>query len=91
MSLPEDVNAAITAAMKAKDAPRLATLRMLKAALMNKEVERGRALGFLARCQTPQGGISYAPGSDDICSWSTMFTLQAVEWFVDGPRVDELL
>jgi uncharacterized protein YqeY len=44
MSLPEDVNAAITAAMKAKDALRLGTLRMLKAALMNKEVERGRAL-----------------------------------------------
>ena len=44
MSLPEDVNAAITAAMKAKDVPRLAALRMLKAALMNKEVERGRAL-----------------------------------------------
>ena len=44
MSLPEDVNAAITAAMKAKDALRLAALRMLKAALMNKEVERGRAL-----------------------------------------------
>lgn len=44
MSLPEDVNAAITAAMKSKDAARLSTLRMLKAALMNKEVERGRAL-----------------------------------------------
>ena len=44
MSLPEDVNAAITAAMKAKDAARLGALRMLKAALMNKEVERGRAL-----------------------------------------------
>ena len=44
MSLPEDVNAAITAAMKAKDALRLAALRMLKAALMNKEVERGHAL-----------------------------------------------
>jgi len=30
--------------MKAKDAARLAPLRMLKAALMNREVERGRAL-----------------------------------------------
>ena len=44
MTLVEDVNRAITEAMKAKEAPRLVALRMLKAALMNKEVERGRAL-----------------------------------------------
>ena len=49
------------------------------------------ALTFLAGCQAPQGGIRYAPDSDDTCSWSTMFTLQAVQWFVDGPRLDELL
>jgi uncharacterized protein YqeY len=40
----EDVNAAIADAMR-KHAPiRLSALRMLKAALMNREVERGRAL-----------------------------------------------
>ncbi len=50
-----------------------------------------RAFAFLARCQAPAGGIRYAPESDDICSWSTMFTLQAVEWLVDGPRLNELL
>lgn len=44
MAIVEDVNRAITGAMKAKDAPRLSALRMLKAALMNREVERGRAL-----------------------------------------------
>ena len=44
MALVEDVNRAITEAMKAKDAQRLVALRMLKAALMNREVERGRAL-----------------------------------------------
>jgi uncharacterized protein YqeY len=44
MSVVEDVNRAITEAMKAKDAPRLSALRMLKAALMTREVERGRAL-----------------------------------------------
>ena len=44
MPLVEDVNRAITEAMKAKDAQRLVALRMLKAALMNREVERGRAL-----------------------------------------------
>ena len=44
MAIVEDVNRAITAAMKAKDAEGLVALRMLKAALMNREVERGRAL-----------------------------------------------
>ena len=44
MALVEDVNKAITDAMKAKDAARLVALRMLKAALMNREVERGRPL-----------------------------------------------
>jgi len=44
MALVEDVSRAITDAMKAKDAARLVALRMLKAALMNREVERGRAL-----------------------------------------------
>lgn len=39
-----DVNAGITQAMKAHDAPTLSALRMLKAALTNKEVEKGRAL-----------------------------------------------
>jgi hypothetical protein len=44
MALIEDVNRAITDAMKAKDAQRLVPLRMLKAAFMNREVERGRPL-----------------------------------------------
>jgi uncharacterized protein YqeY len=44
MSFINDVNAAIADAMRAKEAARLSALRMLKAALMNREVERGRAL-----------------------------------------------
>jgi hypothetical protein len=44
MSMLEDVNAGITQAMKAHDAPTLSALRMLKTALTNKEVEKGRAL-----------------------------------------------
>jgi uncharacterized protein len=44
MAIAEDVNRAITDAMKAKDQARLLPLRMLKAALMNREVEKGRAL-----------------------------------------------
>jgi uncharacterized protein len=44
MAIVEDVNRAITEAMKAKDQQRLVALRMLKTALMNREIERGRAL-----------------------------------------------
>jgi uncharacterized protein YqeY len=44
MAFIEEINRAIAASMKAKDPARLAPLRMLKAALMNREVERGRAL-----------------------------------------------
>ncbi len=41
MSLKERLVADMTAAMKAKDANRLSTLRMAKAALMNEENKRG--------------------------------------------------
>jgi len=44
MSILADVNARITLAMKAHDAPTLSALRMLKTALTNREVEKGRAL-----------------------------------------------
>src|ERR1700741_3786087 len=44
MSLNEKIGGDITAAMKAKDAARLSALRMLKAAIMNKGVEKGRDL-----------------------------------------------
>jgi uncharacterized protein len=44
MSLIEQLNKTLAEAMKARDQARLSPLRMLKAALMNREVERGRAL-----------------------------------------------
>jgi hypothetical protein len=44
MSILADVSARITQAMKARDAPTLSALRMLKTALTNKEVEKGAAL-----------------------------------------------
>lgn len=43
-TLNEKVSADIAAAMKARDATRLSALRMLKAAVMNKGVEKGRDL-----------------------------------------------
>lgn len=42
--LHEKIGSDITAAMKAKNAARLSALRMLKAAVMNKGVEKGRDL-----------------------------------------------
>lgn len=44
MSLEQTLSADIVTAMKAKDANRLLPLRMLKTALMNKSIEKGRAL-----------------------------------------------
>lgn len=40
MSLLEEINLALTTAMKAQDAPRLSTLRMVKTALKNREIEK---------------------------------------------------
>jgi uncharacterized protein YqeY len=44
MSLEQTLSADIVTAMKAKDATRLTALRMLKTALTNKRIEKGRAL-----------------------------------------------
>ena len=44
MSLEKTLSADIVTAMKAKDANRLPALRMLKTALTNKSIEKGRAL-----------------------------------------------
>jgi uncharacterized protein YqeY len=44
MGLADKVNADIAAAMKAKAAGRLSALRMVKAAIMNKSVEKGHDL-----------------------------------------------
>lgn len=44
MSFLDRLTQDIAAAMRARDQPRLGALRMAKAALMNREVERGRPL-----------------------------------------------
>src|SRR5690242_9589260 len=44
MPLVTDISAAIADAMRSRDALRLSALRMLKAALMNREVERGHPI-----------------------------------------------
>jgi uncharacterized protein len=44
LALVDDLSGSIADAMRKHDAVRLSTLRMLKAALMNREIERGHAL-----------------------------------------------
>jgi uncharacterized protein len=44
MAFIDRISDDLTAAMRSKDTVKLGTLRMAKAALMNREVERGRAL-----------------------------------------------
>lgn len=45
MSLTDTIIADLTAAMKAKDVNKLSTLRMVKANLMNRKIEKGGDLG----------------------------------------------
>jgi hypothetical protein len=44
MPLVDEITTAIADAMRRQDQPRLSALRMLKAALMNRDAEKGRAL-----------------------------------------------
>ena len=44
MTLAEKIVADLTASMKAQDAARTSTLRMVKAAMMNRQIEKGGAL-----------------------------------------------
>jgi uncharacterized protein len=44
MSLKERITGDMTAAMKSRDAARLSTLRMVKAAVQNREIEKGGEL-----------------------------------------------
>ncbi|PYS78369.1 MAG: glutamyl-tRNA amidotransferase [Acidobacteria bacterium] len=44
MSLKDQIIADVTVAMKAKDAARTSTLRMLKAAIVNRQIEKGGEL-----------------------------------------------
>jgi uncharacterized protein len=54
MSLKAQITGDMTAAMKAKDAARTSTLRMLKAAISYREIEKGGELAKLLRTQVKQ-------------------------------------
>ena len=74
MTLIADVGSAITDAMRKQDALRLSALRMLKAALVNREVERGRALDEAESLQVVAGLVKQRKDS--------------IEQFTTGGRQD---
>ena len=55
MTLVDRITQDLTAAMKAKDAPRTSTLRMAKAALMNRQIEKHAALEDAETVRVLQG------------------------------------
>ena len=55
MTLVEQITADLTAAMKAQDAPRTSVLRMAKAALKNKEIDKKAPLDDAEAAKVLQG------------------------------------
>ena len=74
MALIDTLAASIADAMRRKDTTRLSTLRMLKAALMNREIERGRALDDAESLQVVSSLVKQRRDS--------------IEQFVKGARQD---
>jgi uncharacterized protein YqeY len=74
MSLEQTLSADIVSAMKAKDQTRLTALRMLKTALTNKSIEKGRALD----------------GAEELAVVSTLVKQRkdSIEQFTKGGRQD---
>jgi uncharacterized protein YqeY len=74
MSLEQALTADIVAAMRARDATRLTALRMLKTALTNKSIEKGRAL----------------EGAEELAVVSMLVKQRrdSIEQFTKGGRVD---
>ncbi|MGH9736772.1 MAG: GatB/YqeY domain-containing protein [Candidatus Acidiferrales bacterium] len=74
MTYIERIQADLTVAMKAKDELRLSVLRMVKAALKNKEIEKMRALSDLESLQVLQTLVKQRK--------------ESVEQFTKGGRTD---
>jgi uncharacterized protein YqeY len=74
MPLVDEVTNAIADAMRRHDAPRLTALRLLKAAIMNREVEKGRALDDAESRQVVQSLVKQRR--------------DAIEQFLKGGRQD---
>ena len=65
MTLVERITQDLTAAMKAKDAARTGTLRMAKAAIMNKEIDKKSALDDAETLKLLQGLVKQREDSAD--------------------------
>jgi hypothetical protein len=65
MTLVERLNQDLTAAMKARDAARTSTLRMAKAAIMNKEIDKKGALDDGEAIKLLQGLVKQREDSAD--------------------------
>ena len=74
MSLEQSLTADIVTAMKAKDVTRLTALRMLKTALTNKSIEKGRALEGVEELQ--------------VVSMLVKQRRDSIDQFTKGGRVD---
>ena len=74
MALADEVTTAIADAMRRHDAPRLSALRLLKAAIMNREVEKGRGLDDVESRQVVQSLVKQRR--------------DAIEQFLKGGRQD---
>ena len=65
MTLVERLNQDLTAAMKARDAARTSTLRMAKAAFMNKEIDKKAALDDAEALKLLQGLVKQREDAAD--------------------------
>jgi hypothetical protein len=55
----------------------------------HREIERG--LEFLASLCSPQSGIYYHQGSQDLNSWAALFTIQATDWYLNGVQLESIV
>ncbi|MGH2345526.1 MAG: hypothetical protein ACRDG4_09900, partial [Chloroflexota bacterium] len=53
------------------------------------QIERG--VSFLASLASPIGGLTYCLGSGDINSITSIFAVQAIEWYLHEPRPDQIV
>ncbi len=74
MSFVDEVSASLTDAMRRKDPVRLSTLRMLKAALMNRAIEKARSLDDVEARQVVHSLVKQRRDS--------------IEQFINGGRQD---
>jgi uncharacterized protein YqeY len=79
MTLAERINQDLTAAMKAKDAARTSTLRMAKAAIMNKEIDKKSALDDAETLKLLQGLVKQREDSAHQYSKAGRFELAEKE------------